>query len=94
MHLSECRAPFFSLSSSFSSFLLSTFLPLYAPRRHCTISDRRSIPWQSAAIHQPLSLLTCSEVDGDVDHKDGVGNTVENDPVRGEVIVKEGDGNR
>ena len=39
-----------------------------------------------------MGLLACSEVDHNVDEKDGVRDAVEHDPPHGEVIVEEGDG--
>ena len=39
-----------------------------------------------------LKLLTCSEVDDNVNEEDGVRYAVEDHPSHGEVIVEEGDG--
>ena len=39
-------------------------------------------------------VLTCSEVDDNVNEEDGVRDAVEDHPSHGEVIVEEGDGNR
>ena len=38
-------------------------------------------------------VLTCSEVDDNVNEEDGVRDAVEDHPSHGEVIVEEGDGN-
>ena len=38
--------------------------------------------------------LTRPEVDDDVDEEDGVGEAVEGDPARAQVVVEEGDGHR
>jgi len=39
-----------------------------------------------------ILLLTGSEVDDEVEHEDGIGDTVEDDPVDAEIVVEEGDG--
>ena len=38
------------------------------------------------------SARTCSEVDDEIEQKDGVGDAVEDDPARTEVVVEERDG--
>ena len=49
--------------------------------------------WDRRSAQSLPKTLTCSEVNDDVNEKDGVRDAVEDHPSHGEVIVEEGDGN-